>query len=134
MTTNQSPADRPAAARLSRAIPTDWARCGWIALHWVIATGAAGSLDALAAPPATTARDRQAELWAAGCVACHHGAAAAGTGSRVFSGRNTAELLETLLRQRAGQADTTLMHQITRGFSESELARIAAILSAQPSQ
>jgi cytochrome c553 len=76
--------------------------------------------------------DPQAELWAASCAACH-GAGGAGVGGfPPLAGRDAKTLLALLLQQRAGQADTTIMHQYAKGFSEAELARIATVLSAQP--
>ena len=81
---------------------------------------------ALAAPPT----DRQAELWAAGCAACH-GSDGSAAGFPALAGRDAAELLALLLKQRAGGADTTIMHQHARGFSEAELARIAAVFAAR---
>ncbi len=78
------------------------------------------------------AADPQAELWAAGCAACHGtGGASAGTFA-TLAGRDAGELLALMLKQRAGQADSTIMHQHARGFSEAELARIAAVFAAQP--
>jgi len=84
------------------------------------------AVPALAASPA----DAQAELWAAGCAACH-GSEVSTPGFPVLAGRDAAELLALLLKQRAGGADTTIMHQHARGFSAAELARIAAVLAAQ---
>jgi cytochrome c553 len=92
-------------------------------------------LFGLLAAPATLAGpvgDTQAELWAAGCAACHgtHGASVGGFPP--LAGRSASELLALMLRQRAGQADSTIMHQHARGFSEAELARIAAVFAARP--
>ncbi len=91
------------------------------------------ALLALAGPAiAAGGGDTQAELWAAGCAACHgtHGASVGGFPS--LAGRDASELLALMLKQRAGQADSTIMHQHARGFSESELARIAAVFAARP--
>jgi sulfide dehydrogenase cytochrome subunit len=83
---------------------------------------------AFAAPPI----DRQAELWAASCATCHSGDSRGAGAFPALAGRDASELLTLLLRQRAGQADTTIMHQHARGFTEAELARIAAVFAARP--
>ncbi len=75
--------------------------------------------------------DTQAELWAAGCAACHGTGGTSVGGFATLAGRDAGELLTLMLRQRAGQADSTIMHQHARGFSEAELARIAAVFAAR---
>lgn len=90
----------------------------------------AGRPVVAAEPSGTLRADTQAELWAAGCAACHATGGGEG-GFPALAGRDASELLELLLRQRAGAADTTIMHQHARGFSEAELARIAAVFAAQ---
>lgn len=76
--------------------------------------------------------DTQAQLWAAGCAACHGTDGKGVGGFPALAGRDAQELLALLLKQRAGQADSTIMHQHARGFSEAELARIAAVFAARP--
>lgn len=76
--------------------------------------------------------DRQAELWASSCAACHGSDGIGSGGFPALAGRDAGELLALLLRQRGGTADTTIMHQHAKGFSESELARIAAVFAARP--
>jgi cytochrome c553 len=79
-----------------------------------------------------TPTDTQAELWAAGCAACHGMDGRGVGGFPALAGRQAGELLGLMLRQRAGAADTTIMHQHARGFSEAELARIAVVFAARP--
>ena len=87
---------------------------------------------AFAAEPAREPQaDTQAELWAAGCAACHGTGGAGVGGFPVLAGRDAGELLGLLLKQRAGAADTTIMHQHAKGFSEAELARIAAVFAGK---
>jgi len=86
---------------------------------------------ALAGAGSQGSPDTQAELWAAGCAACHGTGGASVGGFATLAGRDAGELLTLMLRQRAGQADSTIMHQHARGFSEAELARIAAVFAAR---
>lgn len=99
------------------------------ATRWVIGIG---FLLGATSVSAQATSDPQAELWAASCAACHGTGGAGVGGFPSLAGRDAQTLLALLLKQRAGQADTTLMHQYAKGFSEAELARIAAVLSAQP--
>jgi len=89
-------------------------------------------MDSRAASDGRAALDTQAELWAAGCAACHGTGGASTGGFAALAGRDAGELLALMLKQRAGQADSTIMHQHARGFSEAELARIAAVFAARP--
>ena len=99
------------------------------------AVGLAGLLfgsSALAGAGSQGSYDTQAELWAAGCAACHGTDGKGVGGFPALAGRAASELLALMLRQRAGEDDSTIMHQHARGFSEAELARIAAVFAAQP--
>jgi len=97
-------------------------------ITWAALVGSLLAEVACAAPVV----DRQAELWASSCAACHGSDGNGSGGFPALAGRDAGELLALLLRQRAGSADTTIMHQHARGFSESELARISAFFAARP--
>lgn len=78
--------------------------------------------------------DLQARAWAASCVACH------GTGGKgpwsdgipAIAGRSQQVLLEKLLAFKQGGLPATVMHQHAKGYSDAELARIAAFFARQP--
>jgi len=80
---------------------------------------------------AAPAIDRQAELWAAGCASCHGMDGKGVGGFPAIGARDASELLSLLLRYRSGDGEPTIMHQHSRGFSESELARIAAVFAGR---
>lgn len=67
------------------------------------------------------------------CANCHgtEGAALAGSGMPALAGQNRAAILDKLQAFRRGEASPTIMHQIARGYTESQLAAIADYLSAQ---
>ena len=98
----------------------------------VLVLALAGHPASAAGPSAKPAADTQAELWAASCAACHGTGGAGVGGFATLAGRDASELLDLLLKQRSGAADTTIMHQHAKGFSEAELARIAAVFAARP--
>jgi cytochrome c553 len=98
----------------------------------VLAALACLPASALADIPRAGPADAQAELWAASCAACHGTGGVGVGGFPTLAGRDAGELLALLLKQRAGTADSTIMHQYARGFSEPELARIAALFAVRP--
>ena len=67
------------------------------------------------------------------CAACHgtNGRAAPGSAVAGMAGRPKDSLLEMLVQFRDGRKPATLMHQITKGYSEAELAAMADFFSKQ---
>jgi len=75
--------------------------------------------------------DRQARAWAASCAACHGTDGKAQGGIPPIAGRDAEALYRTLLEFKNGQRPTaTVMHQHTKGYSDDELRRIAAVFAA----
>jgi cytochrome c553 len=76
----------------------------------------------------------QAQLWAASCMACH------GTDGRAegvgvpLAGRSAKELHEMLLAFKSDRRIGTIMNQHAKGYSDEELARIAAVFAAVPAK
>lgn len=89
-------------------------------------------LVVMGAAPMATAADRQAESWAASCAACHGTGGYSVGGMPALAGRPASGVLTRLRAFRAGEGEPTLMHQIARGYSDVELARIATVFAAQP--
>lgn len=75
--------------------------------------------------------DVQARAWAASCAACHgtHGRSQGGIAS--LAGPDKAQLLDKLLAYKSGKLPATVMHQHAKGYTDSELERIAAFYSRQ---
>jgi sulfide dehydrogenase cytochrome subunit len=85
------------------------------------------ALAALAAAPAAA----QAPLAAEGCVACH-GPAGSGQGSiPALAGRDANELAAAMRAFRANERPGTIMGRIARGYSDAEIAAIAAYFAQQ---
>ena len=84
-----------------------------------------------AAPAAAQAVDRQARAWAASCAACHGSDGRSAGGIPAIAGRDAGELLRALLEFKNGQRPAaTVMPQHTKGYSDDELKRIAAVYAA----
>lgn len=74
--------------------------------------------------------ERQARVWAASCAACH------GTGGQSQGGippivRDADAVYRALLEFKNNQRPAaTVMHQHTKGYTDDELRRIAAVFAA----
>jgi cytochrome subunit of sulfide dehydrogenase len=67
---------------------------------------------------------------AAGCLGCH----ASGGDPRLpkLAGRNASEIVTAMKAFRSGSRPATVMNRIAKGFSDDEVAAIAAWYAAQP--
>ena len=70
--------------------------------------------------------------WAAACFNCHGTNGQAVKGHEVLAGKDGAAMLRTLLEFKNGTKPATLMHQLTRGYSDEQLGAISAWFAAQP--
>jgi len=70
---------------------------------------------------------------AATCANCHgtNGKAVPGAGMEALAGEPKEKLLQKLKEFRTGVKPATIMHQISKGYSEEQLAMIAEYFSAQ---
>jgi sulfide dehydrogenase cytochrome subunit len=68
---------------------------------------------------------------ASSCSGCHSAGQAGITPVPRLIGRKPAELIQSMRAFRSGQAPTTIMDRIAKGFSDDEIAPIAAWYGAQ---
>lgn len=90
---------------------------------------AAAALLALAA--GAQAQVNQIRVWAAACASCHGTEGRAQPGMMALAGRGQDELLQQLLAFKNGQRPATIMNQLAKGYSDEQLAQIAAYFAAQ---
>ena len=71
---------------------------------------------------------------ASACSACHgtNGRAAAGSAVPGLAGRSSAELVQMMAQFKSGQRPATVMHQISKGYSDAEIAAMAEHFSRLP--
>lgn len=87
-------------------------------------------LLALAAGPAL-ATDAGARLYAT-CAGCHGtNGAGSGTALPALAGQPQAALAASLRAFKAGTRPSTIMQQIAKGYSDEQIALLAAFLAAQ---
>lgn len=90
---------------------------------------AAGALCLLAA--SAQAQVNQVRVWAAACANCHGTEGRALTGMESLAGKDKDEMLQKMLDFKNGRKPATLMHQISKGYSDEQLAQITAYFAAQ---
>lgn len=73
----------------------------------------------------------QVRVWAAACANCHGTDGRALQGNEPLAGKDKDELYQKLMDFKSGRKPATLMHQISKGYSDAELQQIAAYFAAQ---
>ncbi len=95
-----------------------------------IALGGLLSLSSLSAQ----AQVAQIKVWAAACANCHGTNGHAQPGMESLAGKDKAELAQKLLDFKAGRKPATVMHQLSKGYTDDQLQELAAFFAAQPKQ
>lgn len=77
------------------------------------------------------AQVNQVRVWAAACANCHGTEGRALPGMESLAGKDKDEMLQKMLDFKSGRKPATLMHQISKGYSDEQLAQITAYFAAQ---
>ena len=95
-------------------------------------TGLAAAALCLAAGAAHAQVDPlQVRSWAAACANCHGTNGQAQPGNEPLAGGNKDEMLKKLMDFKSGAKPATIMHQLSKGYSDEQLAAIAGWFAAQ---
>ena len=73
----------------------------------------------------------QVRSWAASCAACHGTDGRAQTGMESLAGANKDEMIKKMLDFKAGRKPATIMHQLSKGYSDEQIVAIAGYFAAQ---
>lgn len=73
----------------------------------------------------------QVKVWAAACANCHGTNGYAQNSMESLAGKDEDELVQKLMDFKAGRKPATIMHHLTKGYSDDELKAIAAYFAAQ---
>jgi sulfide dehydrogenase cytochrome subunit len=73
----------------------------------------------------------QVRSWAAGCANCHGTNGVAQAGNESLAGVNKDDLLKKMLDFKTGKKPATIMHQLSKGYSDEQLAALAGYFAAQ---
>jgi cytochrome c553 len=93
--------------------------------HWLTASAV------LAASVGAHAQVNQVAVWAAACATCHGTNGHAEPGNVTLAGANKDEMTKVLLSYKAGTRPATIMHQLTKGYTDEQLTQISAYFAAQ---
>ena len=69
--------------------------------------------------------------WAASCAACHGTEGRAQPGMESLAGVNKDEMVKKLMDFKTGKKPATLMHQLSKGYSDEQIALMADYFAAQ---
>lgn len=72
----------------------------------------------------------QVRSMAASCANCHGTQGIAEAGNESLAGVNRDELLKKMLDFKTGKKPATIMHQLSKGYSDEQLAALASYFSA----
>jgi sulfide dehydrogenase cytochrome subunit len=73
----------------------------------------------------------QVRSWAASCAACHGTDGRAQPGMESLAGANKDDMVKKMLDFKAGRKPATIMHQLSKGYSDEQIVAIAGYFAAQ---
>jgi cytochrome c553 len=91
----------------------------------------AAAAMALAAPPALAQDAQLARNLAATCANCHGTNGAARGDMKVLAGVSADKLIALMNDYRSGDQPATIMHQISKGYTDEQIKLIAGYFAAQ---
>jgi len=96
-----------------------------------LSTGIAAGVLAAAIPAVASATDIR--YIAANCANCHgtEGRVAPGSGLPGLAGQPAAYFIEQMNAFRSGKRQATIMHQLAKGYTDDEIARLGAYFASQ---
>ena len=89
----------------------------------------AGALCAAAV--GAQAQVNQVRVWAAACANCHGTMGKAEPGMESLAGKDKDELLQKMLDFKSGKKPATIMHQLSKGYTDEQLTQIAGYFAEQ---
>lgn len=72
----------------------------------------------------------QIRVWAAACANCHGTMGKAEPGMESLAGKDKDELLQKMLDFKTGKKPATIMHQLSKGYTDEQLSQLAAYFAA----
>ena len=73
----------------------------------------------------------QVRSWAASCAACHGTDGRAQPGMESLAGANKDDMVKKMLDFKNGRRPATIMHQLSKGYSDEQIVAIAGYFAAQ---
>jgi cytochrome c553 len=92
-------------------------------------------LAATAAPWAAHAQDANlARNLAATCANCHGTNGQARGEMKTLAGQSADKIIEAVAQYKSGAKPATIMHQISKGYTDEQIKLVAAYFAAQPAK
>lgn len=73
----------------------------------------------------------QVRSWAAGCANCHGTNGQSEPGTAALAGMNREALIRKMMDFKNGRESATVMHQLSKGYTDEQIAAIAGYFAAQ---
>jgi cytochrome c553 len=86
---------------------------------------------ALAAAPVAAQAKNEAAQWASTCAMCHGTTGHSVGGNESLAGMPKDELVRKFKEFQSGAKPATVMHQISKGYTDAQIEQIAAYFAAQ---
>lgn len=88
-------------------------------------------LCAVGAVASAQTNSAQIRSWAASCANCHGTNGKAQPGIESLAGMSATDMVKKMSEFKAGTRPATIMHQLSKGYSDEQIASIAAYFAAQ---
>jgi cytochrome subunit of sulfide dehydrogenase len=87
---------------------------------------------ALASVSASAASSLQMNSLASSCANCHGTSGVAQPGMESLAGKPKDDLLKKMMDFKSGKKPATIMHQLSKGYTDEQLEQLAAHFAAMP--
>jgi cytochrome c553 len=94
----------------------------------------ASVLASLSFTTAAQAESLQVKQWAASCAACHGTDGYSEGGMASLAGQNKAELIKKMNEYKTGKRTASIMHQLSKGYSDEQIEQISAYFASLPAE
>ncbi|MBU3598930.1 c-type cytochrome [Polynucleobacter sp. 30F-ANTBAC] len=94
----------------------------------------ASVLASLSFATAAQAESLQVKQWAASCAACHGTDGYSEGGMASLAGQNKAELIKKMNEYKTGKRTASIMHQLSKGYSDEQIEQISAYFASLPAE
>lgn len=80
------------------------------------------------------AQSLQVKQWAASCSACHGTDGYSEGGMASLAGQTKAELVQKMNEYKAGKRVASIMHQLSKGYTDEQIEQISAYFASLPAE
>lgn len=91
-------------------------------------------VSALGVSVSVNAQSLQVKQWASSCFACHGTDGYSEGGMASLAGQKKSDLIEKMKDYQSGKRVASVMHQLSKGYSDEQIEAIAAYFAALPHQ